>query len=69
MHPAPRRVSVLQAVAATLRRYPSIAIISLLLFMVLTTGAVVGVMYIAGNETHQRRLSAEGEPRSLARRL
>lgn len=57
-------VCVLQAVAATLRRYPSIAIISLLLFMVLTTGAVIGVIYIAANETHQRRLSAEGEPRT-----
>lgn len=50
----------LQAVKVTLRRHPSIAIIPLLLFLALTTGGVIGVMYVAANETKQRRMSAEG---------
>jgi hypothetical protein len=55
-------VSALQAVKATLQRHPSIAIIPLLLFLALTTGGVIGVMYAAANETQQRRMSAEGAP-------
>lgn len=52
----------LQAVAASLKRHPSIAIIPTLLFLALTTGGIIGVMYVAANETHQRRMSAEGAP-------
>ena len=55
----------MQAVAATLRRHPSIAIIPLLLFLAMTTGGVIGVIFVAQNETHQRRMSAEGTPPAI----
>jgi hypothetical protein len=49
-----------QAVAATMRRHPSIFIIPLLLFLAMTTGGIIGVIFVAQNENHQRRMSAEG---------
>lgn len=49
-----------QAIAATLRHNPSIWITTLLVFLLLSTGGLLGVFFISANETYQRRQAAEG---------
>lgn len=55
----------MQAITITLQRHPSIWIISLLVFLALATGGILGVVFVAANETQQRRLAAEGEAGGL----
>lgn len=49
-----------RSIGMTLKRHPSIWITSLLVFLVLAVGGIVGVVAVAANETWQRRQAAQG---------
>lgn len=50
----------LQSIGIALKKHPSIWISSLLVFLILAIGGIIGVVAVASNETYQRHQAAEG---------